>query len=60
MNIGNRSISLKNALDGYHEIVNQCLLSIPESGHLQYSLDLLQADIEQRFSEVLKAVCSQQ
>ena len=54
-----QAISLKNALDGYNEIVNSCLLSFPEAQVLQHSLELLQADIEQRFSEVLKAVCSQ-
>lgn len=54
-----QAILLKNALEGYHEIVNSCLLSFPEADVLQYSLTLLQADIEQRFNEVLKAVCSQ-
>jgi len=54
-----QGILLKRALDGYNEVINACLLSFPETEHLQHSIETLQKDIAQRFDTVLKALCSQ-
>jgi len=53
-----QGILLKRAIDGYHEIVNACLLSLPDAEALDHSIGLLQADIEQRFNEVFKSLCN--
>lgn len=54
-----QGILLKRAIDGYHEIVNACLLSLPDAEALDHSISLLQTDIEQRFNEVFKSLCNQ-